>query len=128
MSGSGKDWLLTWNGASIGGVRTKNITVNGEALDVSDDDSNGWREIWPEAGEMTVEITLSGLVKDQRLQPAAYDPESRIHAVTLTGYDGSVIAGNFYLQSYTQGLEYKGYPTFDATLMSTGVVTFTAGT
>lgn len=128
MSGSGKDWLLTWDGAEIGGVRTKNVAINGEALDISDDDSAGWREIWPEAGEMTVELTLSGLIKDQRLQAQAFDPETRIHAVVLTGYDGSVIAGNFYLSAYSQGFEYKGYPTFDATLMSSGVITFTPGT
>lgn len=128
MAGSGKDWLLEWDGAAIGGVRTKNVAVNGEALDVSDDDSAGWRELWPEAGEVTVELTLNGLVKDQRLQVQAYDPETRIHAVTLTGHDGSVIHGHFYLQSYSQGLEYKGYPTFDATLLSSGIVTFTPGT
>ena len=128
MSGAGKDWILTWDGAAIGGVRTKNISVNGEALDVSDDDSNGWAEIWPEAGEMKVELTINGLIKDERLQVQAFDPETRIHAVTLTGYNGSVIAGDFYLASYSQGLEYKGFPTFDASLTSTGVVTYTPGT
>jgi predicted secreted protein len=127
MSGSGKDWILEWDGATIGGVRTKGVAVNGEALDISDDDSAGWREVWPEAGEVSVELKLSGLIKDQRLQAQAFDPETRIHAVTLTGNDGSVIAGNFYLQSYSQGLEYKGYPTFDASLLSSGPVTFTPG-
>ena len=119
---------MEWDGAAIGGVRTKNIAVNGEALDVSDDDSAGWRELWPEAGEVTVEITVNGLVKDQRLQVAAFNPEDRIKPMVLTGHDGSVIAGNFYLGSYSQGLEYKGYPTFDATFQSSGDATFTPGT
>ena len=129
MSGAlGRNIILEWDGSEIAGVRTKGVTINGDVVDISDDDSNGWRELLPEAGEITAEFKISGLVKDDRLQVASLDHASRIHGVVLTYPDGGIVAGNFALQNYSQGIEYKGYTTFDATLLSSGPVTFTPGT
>jgi TP901-1 family phage major tail protein len=126
--GFGRKFILQWDGAEVAGVRTKGVTINGEVVDISDDDSDGWRELFPEAGEITVEFKLSGLVKDDRLQVAALEHDNRIHAATLTDPQGGIISGNFALQNYSQGLEYKGYSTMDLTLLSSGPVTFVPGT
>lgn len=127
MYGLGRNQTLIWDGSEIAGVRTKGFSVNGEAVDISDDDSAGWREVFEEAGLITVEISLSGLAKDWRLQAVAFNTTGRSKAVTLTGDNGAIISGNFYLQDYSQGMEYSGFTTFDATLISDGVISYTAG-
>ena len=128
MPGLGRNLELTWDGAVIAGVRTKGITVNGEPVDITDDDSNGWREVFDDAGQVNVELSISGLTKDDRLKVAAFDVEDRVHAVVLTYPDGGIIAGDFYLQDFSDTGEYNTYITFEATLISDGSVSFTPGT
>ncbi len=127
MYGLGRNQTLTWDGDEIAGVRTKTVTANGEAVDITDDDSNGWREVYEDAGQLGVELSIEGLAKDWRLQEVAFSVEDRIDAVVLTGDNSAVLSGNFYLQDYEQGMEYNGFTTFSATLISNGEITYSAG-
>ena len=127
MYGLGRNQILNWNGDTIAGVRTKEVSVNGEPVDITDDDSNGWREVYEEAGQLGVELSISGLAKDWRLQAVAFTVDGRIHAVTLNGDNGATISGNFYLQDYSQSMEYNGFTEFEATLISDGEISYTAG-
>lgn len=120
----GKAIALAWGGASVGGVREKGIALNGEPVDITDDDSSGWRELLDVAGQNQVDLSISGLTKNDLLKQDWFAGD-RTKPVTVTYPDGGVLAGTFYLASYTDTGPYNDATTFEAELQSTGAVTYT---
>jgi predicted secreted protein len=45
-------------------MRTKAITIGDTEIDVTDDDSDGWRELLPESGERMVDVAVEALLVD----------------------------------------------------------------
>src|SRR5262245_7532726 len=110
--------------AEIPGVREKGITLNGEGIDVTADDSTGWRELLAEPAENQVEISLSGVTKSHALK-ADWFGGTRTKQAEVEYDDGAKIAGTFFLSSYSETGVYNDAATFEATLLSTGPVTYT---
>lgn len=127
----GRDIVFQWGGNSpgdtIAGVREKGIECNGEAIDVTSDENDGWRTLLSEAGQNEVTISLSGVTKDDRLM-RAWHSGGRTQPVFLTYPDGRVISGTFYLQSVNETGTYNDATTFEAELLSTGAVSYTPAT
>lgn len=123
----GRKVIFTWNGAPVEGVREKGLACAGEAINVSDDDANGVRQLLDEPGEDTIDISLSGVTKSDVLAAAWHDRTKRIGAVTMTYPNGRVVAGDFYLASYNETGAYNDAMTFEAALQNTGDVSFTPG-
>lgn len=119
----GRKIVLTWAGQEIAGVREKGIAINGEPVDVSDDGSDGYRELLAEAGELTVNVSLSGVTKSTVLAEAAASLASRTETVTIQWPVG-LLTGDFYLASYTETGNYKEATTFECELQSTGTFTY----
>ena len=123
----GRNIILKSNGVKIAGVREKSIAVNGEPVDISDDDSAGWRELLAEDGARMIDITVSGVTKNAVLRAAKFaGGASTILALTLDYEDGAQIAGNFKLVNYSETDPYQDAVTFEASLQSTGAVAYTA--
>lgn len=124
----GRDIGFRWGGDSpantILGVREKGIEMNGEAIDVTSDENDGWRVVLQEAGQNEVTISLSGVTKDTTLKQAWFSG-LRTQTAVLTYPDGGVISGVFYLQSHTETGTYNDATTFEAELISSGVITYT---
>lgn len=123
----GRNLTLTWNSAPIAGVLTKGVALAAEPVDVTDDDSSGWKELLAEAGEKSVTLSLSGLASDDTLRAAWFDtssPENRVASILLTYPDGGVISGDFFLASYNETGPSNGATTFESELQSTGAVTY----
>lgn len=125
----GRDIVFQWGGNSpgdtIAGVREKGIECSGEAIDVTSDENDGWRKVLTEAGQNEVTISLSGVTKDTRLKVAWFS-QARTQPIFLTYPDGGIISGTFYLQSFTETGAYNDATTFEAELISSGAVTYTA--
>lgn len=115
----------------IGGVRTKSMTINGSSIDVTNDDDSGIRKLMDEPGELSVSITVGGIIKSDTLRIESLNSTDRVDA-TEFGFPGSgtngKIAGQFFLASYTETGEYQGAQTFQATFESAGACTYTAAT
>lgn len=123
----GRNIILKWNGVKIAGVREKSLAINGEAIDVSDDDSSGYRELLAEDGNKSVDLGVSGIIKSDVLRAAKIaGGANSIGAVTLTYPDGAILAGDFKLASYSETGPYQDATTFEASLQSTGAYTYTA--
>lgn len=122
----GRQILLTVGTQSILGVQTKGLTANNERLDTTDDNSDGWASAMAIAGQKSLELSMSGLLKNLELL-AAYFNNSQMFEATITYPDGSTATGSFFLDSFSHTGEYNGLATFDASLSSSGEVTFTAG-
>lgn len=124
----GRNVELTWGSDSppqgIAGVKEKSFTLNNEPIDISSDDDNGWRNILETPGQKQVELKVSGVTKDRQLI-ADWFSADLTQPVTLTYEDGARISGNFFLSEYSDKGNFKDAVAFDATLMSTGTITYT---
>lgn len=125
----GRKILLRWGDdsppASLAGVREKSITMNGEPVDVTDSNSDGWREVLSEPGEHQIEISVSGIIKDDALRQAWFGTTARQNSLELEYPDGATITGEFFLSSYAETGPYNNATTFEATFVSSGVIVYT---
>lgn len=121
----GRKVALTWAGTALNGVREKSAAYGGTPIDVTDGASDGWRELLDEDGERTVDISVSGVVKDAVLKSAFFATD-RVQAMTITYPDGGILSGDFFLVSYSESEPYKDASTFEASFQSTGTVTYIA--
>jgi predicted secreted protein len=121
----GRKVLLEWGGIEIPGVQEKGINRNGEAVDITSDDDDGWQRLHDEAGMNSVEITVSGVSKSEDLA-ADWHAGTRTKLLEITNsLTGSVLAGQFFMASYNETATHNEAVTFEATFQSTGTVTFT---
>lgn len=109
----------------LAGVQEKSISINGEAIDISGDDSSGYRELMAEPGQKSVDVSVSGISKDDKLRVIAF-ANDRTLPLKILYPDGGTITGTFYLATYKETGPYKDAMTFEAEWQSTGAVTFTA--
>lgn len=126
----GRDVILTVAGQAIAGTQTKGLTCNNEIVDVTDDSAGGWRVVMARPGLKTVDIAISGVLKNLELLRsffAATNNGSQVFAITVTYPDGSIVAGNFALSTFSETGETNQGKTFDSSWQSTGTPTFTAG-
>lgn len=115
-------------GSLIAGVRTKSISVNGEPIDITNDDDVGWRKLLDQPGEVAVEITVAGILKNETLIQESVSTTDRVQAMSFEwpgGTPGS-LSGDFYLSAFSITGEYQGAATFEATFVSSGTITFAA--
>lgn len=121
---AGRSVVFTWNSAAVLGVREKGLELNGEAINITSDEDAGKRKLLDLSAEDTVDISLSGVSKDNVLK-ADWFGGTRTRAATLTYPDNSTISGNFFLASFSETGPYNDATTFEASLQSSGVVTYT---
>lgn len=121
---AGRTIELTWSGAAIPGVREKSVALNGEPIDITSDDSLGWRELLStDPAENQVNISVSGVTKSFAMKQTWFS-NNRMRTATITYPDGSVLSGEFYMVSYTDTGPYNDAITFEAELQSSGPVAF----
>jgi predicted secreted protein len=129
----GRTITVYWGNESpqpaVAGIREKSITLSGEAVDITNDDSNGWRQLLDAAQVNGVEIACSGVAINDTLRAdwfsGASATGSRMQPATFEYADGATISGTFYLGSYAETGNHDGEITFEATFVSNGVVTYT---
>lgn len=124
---AGRKVTLTIGGVGSIPIQTKGLSVNNEMIDVTSDTSNGWATALAEPGQRAIELTFSGIVENLSLLMSTISNTSQIYACVLTYPDGSTVEGDFGFGSFSQTGEYNAAYTFEATMSSSGEVTFTAG-
>jgi len=129
---SGRDLVLKDAGTSpavtVAGVRTKGVKINAEPVDITSDDSSGWRELLDAPGQQTVDLSVSGITDDDTWRAKMLTAlGSRAHEdMELTYPDGGTLTGKFFIASYVETGEYNGSVTFEMELQSSGTQTFSA--
>lgn len=124
---AGIEESLTFGGVTSIAFQSKSISVNNEMITVTNDTSGGWATKLAVPGNKSIEITGSGVVESLSMLMSAVGNSSQIYAVTYNFPDGSTLTGDFDF-NYSQSGETADAVTFEATLTSSGEVTFTAGT
>ncbi len=130
MAGAnGRALTIDWDSVTLVGVKTKGYTITADYVDVTTDDDDGWRTLLADPGVRSVEVTVGGIASSQVLI-------AEIMKANITGEPLSIglptttgtLAGTFLCSSFEQSGETDGAVEFSATFMSSGVVTYTAGT
>lgn len=124
----GRDAVLTIAGQTIAGVTTKGLSIANEAIDVTDDDSAGFRTLMAQSGVSTLDLSVSGVVKNLELMRSFVVNESKIYAFVMTYTDGSTITFDGFFSTYSDTGETATAFTFDAAFQSSGAYIFAAGT
>jgi TP901-1 family phage major tail protein len=114
---------------TVGGLRSTSMAVNAEAIDVTNQGSNQWKELLDGAGIKSVSISGSGVFEqDSRL--------ARLRAnclnQTLTSFrvvehaSGDYFQGSFKITSLERAGDYNNEQTWSISLESSGAVAYTA--
>lgn len=116
-------------GTVIAGVRTRSITIDSSAIDVTTDDDSALRTLLEEPGQKQIDISVEGLLKDDTLLDkiinGAFIQELTIKLpFPFTTTQGKIV-GSFRFNNFEQTGEYTDAIAFTATLQSTGAFTYT---
>ena len=136
----GSNFLLKENStgtpATVGGMRSTSMSINGEMVDVTNKDSATFtgssghdigRVLGSNMGIRSMSISASGVFTDSagenNLRGAAFTGGSVNYDLVFG--DGSTVKGAFIVTSYERAGEYNGEETFSITLESNGTMTYT---
>ncbi len=132
---AGKDLLIkidqTGDGQfeTIAGLRATRISFNAETVDVTSLESQGgWRELLAGAGVKSAAISGSGVFRDantdERARQIFFDGEIPAFQVVIP--DFGTVEGPFQISALEYAGSHNGEASYEITLASAGVLTFTA--
>lgn len=110
--------------ATVAGLRTTQMAINGDTVVVTHKDSGGWRELLSGAGTRSVSVSASGIFLGSWAESAV-----RTHALggTLASYElsfegGEKMRGRFLVQRLDYAGDFNGERTYTLQLESSGPV------
>ena len=132
---SGKDLLvkidMTGDGLfeTVAGLRATRLSFNAETVDVTSlSSTGGWRELLGGAGVKTAAISGSGVFRDaetdERARQIFFDGLTPDFQVIIP--DFGRVEGPFQITAVEYGGTFDGEATYDLSLASAGVLSFTA--
>ena len=111
--------------ATVAGMRTTQLSVNGEAVNVTSKDSGGWRELLSGAGVRSVSVAASGIftgsAAEARLRGNAI--AGLLDDYELSFESGERMRGRFLVTRLDYACDYNGERTYALSLESSGEVT-----
>ena len=111
--------------ATVAGMRTTQLSVNGEAVNVTSKDSGGWRELLSGAGVRSVSVAASGIftgsAAEARLRGNAI--AGLLDDYELSFESGERMQGRFLVTRLDYAGDYNGERTYSLSLESSGAVT-----
>lgn len=109
---------------TVAGLRTTQMSINGDMVVVTNKDSAGWREILTGAGTRSVSVSAAGIFLGSDAESAI-----RSHALagTLDQYelsfdDGEKLRGSFAVQRLDYAGDFNGERNYTLQLESSGPV------
>ena len=110
--------------ATVAGLRTTQLSINGEAVVITSKDSGGWRELLSGAGVRSVSVAGSGVftgsVAETRLKSNAL--AGVIDDYQLSFESGEKLQGRFLLTRLDYAGDFNGERSYAVALESSGVV------
>ncbi len=110
--------------ATVAGLRTTQLSVNGEAVNVTSKDSGGWRELLSGAGVRSVSVAGSGIftgsAAETRVKGSALAGALDDYELSFEG--GERMRGRFLVTRLDYAGDYNGERTYTLALESSGQV------
>lgn len=114
------------NFQTVGAMRSTSLSINNEAIDVTDKDVMPWRELL-EGGIRSLDATLEGIVSDSStlatLRSAVMTGQIR-HCKIVSAL-GDTWTGKFQIQTCERTGPHDKEETYSIKLASSGVITYT---
>ena len=111
--------------ATVAGMRTTQMSVNGEAVNVTSKDSGGWRELLSGAGVRSVSVAASGIFTgssaELRVKSNALAGETDDYELSFES--GETLRGRFLVTRLDYSGDYNGERNYALSLESSGPVT-----
>ncbi len=110
--------------ATVAGMRTTQLSVNGEGVNVTTKDSGGWRELLSGAGVRSVSVAGSGIFtgSDAELRLKANALAGLIDDYELSFESGETMRGRFLITRLDYAGDHGGERTYALNLESSGEV------
>lgn len=109
---------------TVAGLRTTQMSINGDPVAITNKDSGGWRDLLSGAGTRSVSVSAAGIFLG-----SAAENSVRTHALagTLDDYelsfeDGQKLQGRFLVQRLDYSGDYNGERNYTLQLESSGPV------
>ena len=110
--------------STVAGMRTTQMSVNGEAVNVTSKDSGGWRELRSGAGVRSVSVSAGGIftgsAAEVRLKGNALS--GSIDDYELSFESGERLSGRFLVTRLDYSGDYNGERNYTLSLESSGEV------
>ncbi len=110
--------------ATIAGMRTTQMSVNGEAVNVTSKDSGGWRELLSGAGVRSVSVAAAGIftgsVAEGRIKSNALG--GALDDYELSFESGERLRGRFLVTRLDYSGDHNGERAYSLSLESSGAV------
>ncbi len=110
---------------TIAGLRTTQLSVSGEAVNITSKDSGGWRELLSGAGVRSVSVSAAGIFTG-----SSGEVKIRTHALSgaiddyeLSFESGERMRGRFLVTRLDYAGDYNGERNYAISLESSGAVT-----
>ena len=111
--------------ATVAGLRTTQLSINGEAVVVTNKDSGGWRQLLGGAGVRSVSVSGAGVFTG-----SAAETRIKAHALAGTIDDyrlsfegGDSLTGKFLVTRLDYAGDFNGERSYTLSLESSGAVT-----
>lgn len=117
----------TGAGTPVTGMRTKTITINNEAVDITSDDDSGWQTFLSEdPAQRGITLAVEGVTKDAALINLAMTGGSGLISEYTLEIEGiGTAVGDFHIGTLELGAPYNEAVTFSCTIQSSGEPTWT---
>ena len=122
--------LKVGNGAApvtyttVAGLRTTQLSVNGEAVAITHKDSGGWRELLSGAGVRSVSVSAAGVftgsAAEARVRGSALAGTIDDYRLTFEG--GETMTGRFLVTRLDYAGDFNGERSYTVALESSGTV------
>ena len=113
---------------TVAGLRTTTWTVNGEDVDVTTKDDNGWQQRLAGAGVRSIAVSANGIFQDSAAEEVvrgwAFDQS--INWFQLTFENGDRLESQFQISNYERTGDHDGAETYSLTLASHGAPNYVA--
>ena len=109
---------------TVAGMRTTQMSVNGEAVNVTHKDSGGWRELLSGAGVRSVSVSASGIFTGSaaEVRVRANALEGVLDDYELSFESGERMRGRFLVTRLDYSGDYNGERNYALSLESSGPV------
>ena len=111
--------------STIAGLRTTQVSVNGEPVAITNKDSGGWRELLSGAGVRSVSVSGAGVFtgSEAELRIKNHALGGMIDAYELSFEGGDKMRGDFLVTRLDYSGDYNGERSYTLSLESSGAVT-----
>ncbi len=110
--------------ATVAGLRTTQLSINGEMVAITSKDSGGWRELLSGAGVRSVSVSGAGIftgsAAETRLKSNALSGAIDDYRLSFEG--GETLTGRFLVTRLDYAGDYNGERNYTLSLESSGVV------